>query len=180
MNVVRRSAMCLALTATIFLGFAATAPVASAASRPSCYGASCEGRDPAATNCNEDARTILSRRAIVEAGDFGHMELRYSTKCHSNWVRFTPWSGLRGMLGTLTAKAEVGGSPWIWRLDVANSLRGTIGRSSLGGATITTWTAMVTADGITCSSVGLHETEVKQWGGGENRSLGTYNAPCIS
>ncbi|HEU5122296.1 MAG TPA: DUF2690 domain-containing protein [Candidatus Saccharimonadales bacterium] len=161
------------------IGMIAT-PTFAGAAASSCYGSSCEGLNPAETNCTEDAYTILSKRAKTESGDYGHHELRYSPKCHSNWVRFTPWYGAQAWLGNLAASAEVGGSPWIWRKDVSNSLRGTIGRSSATGAGITTWTAMVTADGVTCSSVDVYETSFSQYGGGDRRSLGVYGAPCIS
>jgi hypothetical protein len=146
----------------------------------SCYGTTCDGLDPAATTCANDAYTIQSTEAVVESGNWGHLELRYSPSCHSNWVRFTPWHGVQAWLGNLAAGAEVSGSPWIWRLDVADSLRGTIGQSSPVGSGVTKWTAMVTADGTTCSSVEVYEAEFTEFGGGDNRSLGTYDAPCLS
>lgn len=180
MKALKRATACLMMVAVVLVGGVATPSMAGAVSQPSCHGASCEGVNPAMTNCAEDAVTILARRARTEAGDFGHLELRYSPKCHSNWVRFTPWHGVQAWLGNLAAEAEVGGQPWIWRYGVANSLRGPAGHSSLTGAGVTTWTAMITADGTTCSSVEIYETEMSQFGGGDRRSLGTYNAPCIS
>ena len=181
-NPIKRVTAALAVVLAIFIGSVAlSAPVATASSQLSCYGESCDGKDPAASICAADARTIQSGSAKTESGkDYGLLELRYSPKCHSNWVRFTPWHGVRSLLGNLAAKAEVDGSPWIWREGVAHSLRGKVGSSSLVNVGITSWTAMVTADGKTCSSVGVYETEFSERGGSDRRSLGTYNAPCIS
>jgi hypothetical protein len=174
MIIVRR----IALVAVIsMLGFAVVPAAASAA--PSCYGSSCEGRDPAATNCVNDAYTILSRNAVTSAGNWGNLELRYSLSCYSNWVRFTPWYGIRAWLDGISG-GLVAGNPWIWRAGVANSLRGVINSSGTLGFGYTNWTAMVTAAGTTCSSVGVYYTEPSSSGQGERRSLGTYNAPCIS
>jgi hypothetical protein len=143
----------------------------------SCYGISCEGINPADTICINDARTIMSRHASNEVGqEVGLLELRYSPECKSNWVRFTPWYGIRSVLGNLAVEPgnpqEANGSPWIWRHGVDGTLQGRVGHSSLSGAAVTSWTAMVTADGVTCSSVSLYQ--------GAGDSIGTYNAPCIS
>lgn len=156
------------------LGIVASASTASAAS--SCYGSSCEGLNPAATTCVNDAYTIQSHDAITSAGDWGNLELRYSPSCHSNWVRFTPWYGIRALFGEILG-GLVGGDPWIWRYGVANSLRGTIGSSGEFGLGYTNWTAMVTADGTTCSSVGVYSTAPSSGGQGSRDSLGTYKRP---
>lgn len=176
---VRAAVLSLVVALAVALGTITYASAASA-SVASCYGSSCDGLDPAQTNCVDDAQTLMSQDAVTEAGDFGLLELRYSPRCHSNWVRFTPWTGVRAWLGNFAAKALPDGTPWIWRLGVADSLRGEIGHSSYLGPVVTTWTAMVTADGTTCSSVGVYETETSESGQGDRRSLGTYNAPCIS
>lgn len=168
------------LTVAMALGLAAIPAATAYASEPSCIGEACERVNPADTNCTEDAYTILDRRAAVESGDYGRLELRYSPKCHTNWVRFTPWHGIQALLGNALAKADIGGSPWIWRYGIAHSLRGKIGQSSPISVGITNWTSMVTADGTTCMSVGLYETESHDSGMSERRDLGTYNAPCIS
>jgi hypothetical protein len=156
----------------------ASASTASASS-PSCYGSSCEGLNPATTSCANDAYTILSRDAVTNAGDWGNLELRYSPSCYSNWVRFTPWYGVRAWFDGLTG-GLVGGNPWIWRYGVANSLRGVIGSSGTFGLGYTNWTAMVTAAGTTCSSVAVYSTAPSSSGQGDRNSLGTYNAPCLS
>ncbi|MWA15985.1 DUF2690 domain-containing protein [Streptomyces sp. BA2] len=51
-----------------------------AAATASCYGASCNGLNPAKTTCANDART-------VKKGPFIDMELRYSPSCRSAWAR---------------------------------------------------------------------------------------------
>lgn len=158
----------------------APAAAANASTAPSCYGQSCDSRDPSATNCTQGAYTIYSRDAIVGGVDYGVLELRYSPRCYSNWVRFTPWGGLRSWLGNLAANAEISGSPWIWRLGVANSLRGQINQSSPINFSVTSWTSMVTAAGTTCWSVGIYQTEFSQSGGGARDTIGTYDAPCVS
>lgn len=163
----------------ILLGSVVVIPASTASAAPACYGSSCEGLDPAATVCANDAYTILSRNAVTPAGNWGNLELRYSPRCYSNWVRFTPWYGIRAFFGSL-AGGIVGGSPWIWRAGVANSLRGVINHSGTFGWGYTNWTAMVTAAGTTCSSVGVYSTAPSSGGGGDRSSLGTYNAPCIS
>lgn len=152
---------------------------AEASSSPSCYGQTCDGKDPAATNCTEDNHTIYSKEAIVDGVSYGVVELRYSPSCYANWVRFAPWGGLRGLLGTVTG-GEVSGKPWIWRLGVPNSLRGGINESSPAGLSApTTWTSMVTAEGTTCWSVQIYYTESSTSGEGGRNVLGTYDAPCV-
>lgn len=153
---------------------------AHASESPSCYSSSCEGVDPATTNCTDDAITLLSRRAEVGTRDWGVLELRYSPSCHSNWARFTPWGGLRGWAGNIAGKGEINATPYIWRDGVANSLRGQGGHSSNYGATITNWTSMITADGTTCTSAEVYEDNFSEHGGGGRDAIGTYNAPCIS
>ena len=157
------------------------------ADAPSCHGNSCDGRNPASTNCLDDAKTIYRWDAITPAGEnLGNLELRYSPKCHSNWARFTRWHGVSSWLGDATAGAQAFGRPWIWRLGVDGSLRGVIdsaGRETpwevLVGTT-TGWTAMVTASGTTCVSAEFMETESHHSGAGERRELGSFNAPCVS
>lgn len=177
MNPLKRLGTCLAIVITLLAGLMAISVPAIAASEPTCKGSACDGLDPAKTNCTEGATVIQSNRARTESGDYGHLELRYSKKCHSNWARFTPWHGVQAWLADGAAGAEAAGSPWIWRQGVANSLRRTIGRT--GGIVSSSWTAMVTADGVTCTSLEAYETEYSQFGGSERRSLGTYNAPCM-
>lgn len=153
-------------------------PATSASAAPSCYGSSCEGRNPQSTNCVNDARTLLSREARTSGSSWGILELRYSPKCYSNWTRFTPWGGLRGYFNDITG-GQVDGTPYIWRHGVANSLRGRAGSLSSAGS-YSVWSAMVTAAGTTCSSVKIYSTPPSSSGQGERDELGTYNAPCIS
>jgi len=168
----------LVLALMVTLGFMAL-PASSASASTSCYGSSCDGLNPATTSCANDAYTIFRHDAVTASGDWGNLELRYSPSCYSNWVRFTPWYGIRAWLGAFTG-GEVGGLPWIWRAGVANSLRGEAGQSGAFGFGQSSWTAMVTAAGTTCSSVGVYDTQPSSSGQGDRDSLGTYNAPCIS
>ncbi|TKJ98511.1 hypothetical protein PlfCFBP13513_03380 [Plantibacter flavus] len=124
-------------------------------------------------------RTIQSTEAKINDHSYGVLDLRYSPSCHSNWVRFTPWGGFRSVL-SLKAGGAFFGSPWIWRQGVADSLRGVAGQGPWENDTQTTWTAMVTADGITCLSVSLFYKENSTSGQGDYHDLGPYNAPCAS
>lgn len=167
------------LLATLLAFAGVIAPAAPASAAPSCYGSSCEGLNPQSTSCVNDARTLLSRNAVTSSGNWGVLELRYSPSCYSNWVRFTPWYGIRASIGAILG-GVVDGSPYIWRQGVANSLRGRIGSSGALGWGYTNWTAMVTAAGTTCSSVEVYSTAPSSSGQGTREKLGTYNAPCIS
>lgn len=89
------------VTSAALLGFGlVTAPPASAAT--SCYAASCNGLNPAATICQNDARTV------AESGDpMGAMELRYSPTCRAAWGRFkisTPYGSRIEIKNTLGSK----------------------------------------------------------------------------
>ncbi|MFB7588197.1 DUF2690 domain-containing protein [Streptomyces sp. NPDC056169] len=56
----------------------ATSPASAA---ESCYAAQCEGKDPAATVCQSDARTVGTTEWNVE--------LRYSPTCRTAWARYS-------------------------------------------------------------------------------------------
>ena len=154
--------------------------VQQAQAATACYGSSCTGKNPSATICANDARTIMSREVKIRES-YGILELRYSPKCYSNWVRFTPWSGWRSVLSNWAANASfVSGKPWIWRKGVANSLQGYGGSSSPFSYSQTVWSKMVTAAGTTCTSVEVYEKLMSSSGQGDVVGLGTYNAPCVS
>ncbi|MFD7162987.1 DUF2690 domain-containing protein [Streptomyces violascens] len=55
----------------------------NAAAATSCLGATCNGKNPAATTCANDARTVAGNQAPIDA-----MELRYSPSCRAAWGRF--------------------------------------------------------------------------------------------
>jgi hypothetical protein len=164
----------------IVLALLAFLPVAASANdnRRSCYGEQCDSVDPADTVCVDDAVTLASRDAYAGNDNTGILELRYSRKCHSNWVRFTPWSGITSFFSWMSSGGQIYGKPWIWRLGVPNSLRGMAVQDNL--AAQTTWTYMVTADGTTCWSVGLQYGGMSNSGQYGHGDLGTYNAPCMS
>lgn len=180
MNVMRKLRMVgVVVTALV----ATTLPMAGQAqAATSCYGTGCTGKNPSATVCASDGRTIMSREVKTGTGEsVGILELRYSPRCYSNWVRFTPWSGWRSILANWAGNASfVSGDPWIWRKGVANSLQGYAGSSSPYSYSQTVWSKMVTAAGTTCTSVGIYEKLTSSSGQGETIRLGTYNAPCVS
>lgn len=155
------------------------APVTKPA--PSCNGASCDSKNPQSTNCVNDAITLKAWNAKDPAGaTIGMLEMRYSPSCYSNWVRFTPQAGITGFLGNISG-GTINSTPYIWRLGVANSLRGFGGENPPSAfADTVTWSQMVTAAGTTCSSVAMSDTAYTKYGGGATSSLGTFNAPCIS
>ncbi|MEU1181160.1 DUF2690 domain-containing protein [Streptomyces sp. NPDC005820] len=63
----------------------ALAPPAGAAADASCYGSSCEGKDPA-TYCADDA--ITPSGGAVWLGT-AYLELRYSPSCRAAWARIS-------------------------------------------------------------------------------------------
>ncbi|MFJ9738341.1 DUF2690 domain-containing protein [Streptomyces sp. NPDC101166] len=81
-------------------GTAVAAP-ASAAPTASCYGSSCEGKDPD-TYCSDDAKSPVAGVWLGQA----FVELRYSPSCRAAWARisrasydtrdqFTPYATVR-------------------------------------------------------------------------------------
>lgn len=145
-----------------------------------CYADDCDGLDPQSTSCVQDARTLKSWKAKVGSATYGRFEMRYSPKCHSNWVRFIPTQGLTGLIGNL-AGGIVNSSPTIWRDGVPGSERGIGGKTAASLlADTTTWSQMITADGRTCGSVTLSGTERSDFGRGGTYALGTYTSPCLS
>ncbi|MFF8839676.1 DUF2690 domain-containing protein [Streptomyces sp. NPDC015130] len=75
------SASVLAATALI----SAASPASAATS---CYASTCQGKDPALTVCQNDARTVAT-------SGWGLLELRYSPTCRAAWARFkndTPYA----------------------------------------------------------------------------------------
>lgn len=160
----------------------AASPAQAEPPKQSCFGASCRDLDPSKTVCADDAQTIYEREVVTSAGSWGVLEMRYSETCHSNWVRFTPWSGMRSFLGDLAAGAQVAGKPWIWREGVSDAPRGKAGNSSLTNYEVSYWTAMVDAAGRTCMSVDVYQygpSGQSGMGGFETDELGNYTAGCF-
>ncbi|MFE3072594.1 DUF2690 domain-containing protein [Streptomyces sp. NPDC059247] len=67
------SSLALAASGLLF----ASSPASAATS---CFGASCNGLDPATTICQNDARTVL-------VAGWNEVELRYSPTCRAAWAR---------------------------------------------------------------------------------------------
>ena len=73
------------------------APLAPAptppASSSTCAGGTCEGLDPTAEGCQQDARTVTGRVITAERRGLevpvGVVELRASAACHAVWARYT-------------------------------------------------------------------------------------------
>ncbi|MFE3072593.1 DUF2690 domain-containing protein [Streptomyces sp. NPDC059247] len=98
------SSLALAASGLLF----ASSPASAATS---CSGASCDGLDPAATICQNDART-------VRTSSWG-VELRYSPTCRAAWARKTSGGSLdtsiyvQNTQGT-THSTYYGGSGSVW------------------------------------------------------------------
>lgn len=73
----------LASAAAIPLAAAALAAGAAPAQAVSCYGDYCSGKDPMATGCGSDGRTVAS---VDITG--ARIELRWSNRCKTNWARY--------------------------------------------------------------------------------------------
>lgn len=69
----------------------AAAPAAFASGGPSCWGASCRGKDPRLQGCSRDAVTLatIPHPGTAGAGYNQVTELRHSPACHAYWSRVT-------------------------------------------------------------------------------------------
>lgn len=76
----RAVAAILAALATSVLLMAPGSPASAAAG---CYADTCQGKDPSATNCNADGRTLDSR--VSSRGVL--VRLRWSPTCRAAWAR---------------------------------------------------------------------------------------------
>lgn len=172
----KRIAVAVIATFALLIGLV---PAVSAASKPDCYGSSCEGKDPARTNCTQDATTIMRYGTRNVGGTYGDIELRYSRKCHANWNRFSTESGFRALMQAQLKTAVSHAQPWIWR--PGHAPRGSAGSAmDLFGASY--WTQMVTADGTTCTSVDVivQEKPLTEMSAAPGSIKNNFNAPCVS
>lgn len=167
----------VAIVATLMMLIGSTA--VSAASKPSCYGSSCEGKNPSDTNCTQDAVTIMRYGTRNVGGTYGDIELRYSKKCHSNWNRFNTEAGVRALLQAQMGTAVSHAQPWIWR--PGHAPRGTAGKA-FGVLGASYWTSMVTADGATCTSVDVitQDPKLTEMSAAPGSNKYNFNAPCVS
>lgn len=157
-----------------------TAPSKSSADPASCYADSCAGLDPQLTSCVQDARTLKRWKVKIDGSYYGKFEMRYSPKCHANWVRFLPIGGVSGFLDNWSG-GTIHATPKIWRDGVAASEQGIANRTDASMLEDpNSWTKMVNADGKTCGSVTVTSTERSDSGQGERNELGVYEPPCIS
>lgn len=80
-------------------------PDATPVRAASCYGHTCNGKDPISQGCHYDAVTktqapIWYGYAISWQG--GVVELRYSAACNARWARVTSYVGVAHIMGHLT------------------------------------------------------------------------------
>jgi len=98
-----------------------------------------DGADPQTSGCSADAYNVASWPAYDNAGVYkANIELRYSPKCGTNWVRVTQQDAAYKMTSSI-------------RLDIPNGTYGpgTFARG-VGNGYAYWWTGMVKAPGSTC------------------------------
>lgn len=80
----------------------------SSAAMAYCSSAACNGKDPHATACDQDAKPLDSFRY----GNF-FVELRYSPRCYAAWTRISGGNPNQGCIGGWTARnmGVIEGSP---------------------------------------------------------------------
>jgi hypothetical protein len=88
----RRRSMAVLVLPLLALTFSIAAPPSGAqAVTPSCYHNSCDGRNPAATNCSSSPTTAASVTAYYADRSsrfpIARIDLRYSPLCHAWWAR---------------------------------------------------------------------------------------------
>jgi hypothetical protein len=91
----------------------------------SCYGASCNGKNPTGTSCERDARTVMA----MDVQGSGMLELRYSDSCKANWGRFSSY----------------------WAYDITNALAGT----AISHAAVYTWNPNQALHGVAAERLTL-------------------------
>ncbi|WP_329275936.1 DUF2690 domain-containing protein [Streptomyces sp. NBC_00691] len=122
----------LALAAS---GLFLSAGPASAAT--SCSGPDCTGKDPAATVCQNDARTVATNSLGVE--------LRYSPTCRSAWARYSGTTGMTVWVSSNTGLNQAilhpgnGASAWTAMIDDKGILAHACGYVSGFGSECTSW-----------------------------------------
>jgi hypothetical protein len=84
--------MSIGAVAVALASLGVTAPEASAAT---CTWSGCNGKNPSTYGCTSGATTL--RNATSKAGHY--IELRYSSKCHTVWVRGTNYAAVRIQAG---------------------------------------------------------------------------------
>lgn len=98
-----------------------------------------DGADPQASGCSADAYNVASWPAYDYDGAYkAKVELRYSPKCGTNWVRVTQQNAAYQMVASI-------------RLDIPNGTYGpgTFARG-VGNGYAYWWTGMLKAPGSTC------------------------------
>lgn len=88
----------LAAVAVLVTASATMLPAQSAQAAVGCYGDYCSGKDPNATGCGADAKTVASTTVDFRTWwgayvDVGTLEVRWSAKCKTNWARLSMFRG---------------------------------------------------------------------------------------
>lgn len=130
-------------------------PVTASAATSGCYGASCNGLDPAG-RCDGDAISVASKSV-----SYGLLELRYSPSCKSNWTRYVPYTrSVAGMnLMTIVSYARV----TVWNPGQKSY---TVAQSHL--YTSSSWSQMT--DGTVTACAGVEEYTSGQWVSGSGNT----------
>lgn len=133
--------LCVSLLATVAISVGVAGPVAAAPTdagatiAAGCYGASCNGQDPAAMGCAGDAYTP----AHINTAQ-GFIELRYSPSCAANWGRITSsysgqWVWVQNTFGNSYQAWVPGGGNAVW----TPMVNGTVAARAGGHGGSTTW-----------------------------------------
>ncbi len=104
-----------------------------------------DGADPQASGCSADAYNVASWPAYDYSGTYqANVELRYSPRCGTNWVRVTQQNAAYQMTARL-------------RLDISTASPGQFARG-VGNGYAYWWTGMLKAPGSTCVLVDVAGT----------------------
>lgn len=132
---------CLAVTAT---------PTAASAATGGCYGAGCNGLDPAG-RCDGDAITVASKDITS-----GVLELRYSRSCAANWGRYLSY---RKVFEIVSSRPRV--TAW----NPGGPSYGQAHRDAKMFNESSNWSYMVDGTQTACTGVGI-ESSGEKWHGG--------------
>ncbi|NJO81708.1 MAG: DUF2690 domain-containing protein [Blastochloris sp.] len=67
-----------------------------------CSGMGCNGKDPIAMGCANDAYTVTSAEITSNGSTIGRVDLRWSPSCQTNWSRVVSYVGGTNMFVMLT------------------------------------------------------------------------------
>lgn len=143
----------------------------SATAAPTCVSDGCYGKDPKATGCDSDARTVAEQGV---SGSRGMLQIRYSSTCQALWAKYTAPAGIRQIIGASTYQI-VFGRVTIWH-EGAKSVTGVGSNPMPGGSQ---WTGMVISDVKACVGVGVVWGKAEASGQVDNQEDPWYWGPCV-